>query len=285
MVGESSRGRLGSHVLLALSGFLFEERYRAQSVSLARFCRIARSAGYGGVELRRTQIAPDASPARRRELLDIVRGEGLTVTCLTARGLPDRGDERDAFLDRYLELCADLDCRLLKISSDPAWLREAAKRAQAHGVALAGNNHVGTDLQTASGTRRMLAQVGHPNYGLLYDSAHLRMAGEDYVDCIPSLLPHTRNVLVHSFRHAVGAEPPFLVHDGQGWVNALPDAAGVQDWPAILSACRRHGYDGPITVIESGWSAARRETVARHNADCIRRWWDRSPQQLRGCAR
>ena len=263
-------------MLLALSGFLFEDRYRAQSVSFARFCRIARSAGYGGVELRRTQIAPDAPAARRRELLDIVRGEGLTVTCLTARGLPDRGDERDAFFDRYLGLCDDLSCRLLKISSDSAWLHNAAERAQAHGVALAGNNHVGTDLQTASGTRRLLSQVGHRNYGLLYDSAHLHMAGEDYLSCIPPLLPHMRNVLVHSFRRAAGGEPPFLTHDGQGWGTALPDAPGVQDWPAILSACRRHGYDGLITVIESGWSAARREAVARHNADCVRRWWGRA---------
>lgn len=261
-------------MLLALSGFLFEEGYRAQSVPFARFCRIARSAGYGGVELRRTQIAPDAPPDRRRELADIVRGEGLTVTCLTARGLPAGGDERDDFLDRYLELCADLGCRLLKISSDPAWLREAAERAQARGVALAGNNHVGTDLQTVSGTRRLLAQVAHRNYGLLYDSAHLYMAGEDYLGCIPALLPHTRNVLVHSFRHAAGDEPPFLTHDGRGWVAALPDAPGVQDWPAVLAACRRQGYDGLITVIESGWSAGRRESVARHNADCIRRWWD-----------
>ena len=84
-------------------------------------------------------------------------------------------------------------------------------------------------------------------------------------------------MLVHSFRPAAGDETPFLVHDGQGWVNALPDAHGVQDWPAILSACSRHGYDGLITVIESGWSAGRREAVARHNADCIHRWWDRAP--------
>ena len=264
-------------MLLALSGFLFEDRYRAQSVSFARFCGIARAGGYRGVELRRTQIAPDAPPARRRELLDIVRGEGLTVTCLTARGLPAGGDERDAFLDRYLELCAGLRCRLLKISSDPAWLSAAAERAQAHGVVLAGNNHVGTALQAVSGTRRMLWQVGHRNYGLLYDSAHLHMAGEDYLGCIPSLLPHTHNVLVHSFRHAASGEAPFLVHDGQGWINALPDERGVQDWPAILSACKRHGYDGLITVIESGWSAGRREAVARHAADCIRRWWDRAP--------
>ncbi|MDE0217787.1 MAG: TIM barrel protein [Spirochaetaceae bacterium] len=263
-------------MLLALSGFLFEDRYRTQSVSFARFCRIARSAGYGGVELRRTQIAPDAPPDRRRELADIVRGEGLTVTCLTARGLPAGGDERDAFLDRYLELCADLDCRLLKISSDPAWLPVAAERAQAHGVMLAGNNHVGSALQTVAGTRRLLSQVAHRNYGLLYDSAHLYIAGEDYLGCIPSLLPHMRNVLMHSFRQAAGDEPPFLVHDGQGWINALPDARGVQDWPAILSACRRHGYDGLITVIESGWSAGRREDVARRNADSIHRWWDRA---------
>ena len=167
-------------MLLALSGFLFEERYGAQSVSFARFCRIARTAGYRGVELRRTQIAPDATPSRRRELLDIVRGEGLTATCLTARGLPAGGDERDAFLDRYLELCVDLRCRLLKISSDPGWLRAAAERAQAHGVVLAGNNHVGSALQTVSGTRRVLAQVGHRNFGLLYDSAHLHLADEDY---------------------------------------------------------------------------------------------------------
>jgi sugar phosphate isomerase/epimerase len=46
---------------------------------------------------------------------------------------------------------------------------------------------------------------------------------------------------------------------------------GAQDWPAILHACKRLGYDGLITVIESGWSDDRREEVARHAADCIRR--------------
>ena len=60
-------------------------------------------------------------------------------------------------------------------------------------------------------------------------------------------------------------------HSAQGRVNALPDVHGAQDWPAILHACKRLGYDGLITVIESGWSDDRREEVARHAADCIRR--------------
>ena len=81
-------------------------------------------------------------------------------------------------------------------------------------------------------------------------------------------------MLVHSFRRAAGGATPFLVHAGQGRVNALPDAPGVQDWPAILRVCKTARLRRCITVIESGWSAARGEAVARHAADCIRRWWD-----------
>ena len=76
---------------------------------------------------------------------------------------------------------------------------------------------------------------------------------------------------------AASAEAPFLMHAGQGWVDPLPDVPGTQDWPAILRACKWLGYDGLITVIESGWRAARCEAVARHAGDCIRCWWDIGP--------
>ena len=39
-------------MLLSLSGFLFEDDYQSQSLSFDQFCRVARSAGYGGIELR-----------------------------------------------------------------------------------------------------------------------------------------------------------------------------------------------------------------------------------------
>ena len=98
---------------LSLSGFLFEDDYCSQSVALAEFCRIAASAGYEGVELRRTQIDPDGPARRRAETLRIVRDAGLTVTCLTARDLPAGGDGRDERFRRWLELCEDLRCPLL----------------------------------------------------------------------------------------------------------------------------------------------------------------------------
>ena len=86
-------------MLLSLSGFLFEDVYRTQSVSFEQFCDIARSAGYQGVELRRTQVTPQTPPDERRRLLEIVKSAGLTVTCLTARGIPDSGIDREQFLE------------------------------------------------------------------------------------------------------------------------------------------------------------------------------------------
>jgi len=243
---------------LSLSGFLFENDYSSQSICFGDFCAVARSAGYDGVELRRTQVNETTPRGERKELLGIVRDNGLIVTCLTARKLPREGEPRDSFFESYLELCADMACGLMKVGSDSAWLRGAAEKARKHGVALASNNHVGGDMETVAGAKEFLQAVGHPNYGLLYDPMHLMNRGQDYIGCIPDFLPFTRNILVQS--------------DGQ----SLPDAPGVQDWPAILGRYKRLGYDGLITVIEHGWPEDRREHVAAYCSKFMRGTWEAS---------
>ena len=258
---------------LSLSGFLFEDSYTSQSLTFSAFCAMAKSAGYDGVELRRTQVSPDTRAAQRKRMLHIVRDSGLDVTCLTARGLPGKGAGRDEFFLRYLELCRDVECPLMKISSETSWLRRAAQRAEAYGVTLATNNHVGGELETVEGTRRYLAEVAHPNFGLLYDALHLDLSGEDYVSCIPEFAGITKNVLVHSLRAAGPGEEGSIERNGKRWTRALPDESGVQDWAAILSSFKQSGYDGLITVIESGWPVSRRERVARHCAGFIRTAW------------
>jgi len=263
-------------MLLSLSGFLFEDNYTSQSVTFPEFCEIASSAGYDGVELRRTQVNLDTPKHQRKERLAIVRDAGLRVTCLTARGLPATGAEREDLFLRVLELCRDLECGLLKIGSDPAWLREAAAQAQEFGVTLASNNHVGGALETVAGTRQYLQEIAHPNFGLLYDPLHLRVAGEDYVGCIPEFVSITRNILVHSVRPAEPGELVVVDRGGQRWTPALPDERGVQDWPAVFETFKRLQYDGPITVIESGWPVERRIYVARRCAEVIRQLWKAS---------
>ena len=259
---------------LSLSGFLFEDRYASQSVTFAEFCGIAQSSGYDGVELRGTQVSPESPPHERREVLRVAQAHGLPVTCLTARGLPASGPERDDFFRRYLDLCRDLECGLLKIGGDTAWLRDAAEKAKSHGVTLATNNHAGGVLETVEGTRRYLQEIGHPDFGLLYDALHLSVTGEDYLRCIPEFAGVTRNILIHSSREAKDGEKVALEKNGRRWTSpCLPDEPGVQDWPAVFGTFRRLGYDGLITVIESGWPQEQRPDVAKQCAEVVRRLW------------
>lgn len=260
---------------LSLSGFLFEDSYTSQSVTFPEFCEIARSAGYDGVELRGTQVHPESPVHERRAVLRIAQDHGLPVTCLTARGLPASGPERDIFFDRTLDLCRDLRCHLLKISSHTAWLRDAAEKAKGYGVTLATNNHVGSVLETVAGTRRYFREIAHPGFGLLYDALHLSVTGEDYLGCIPEFLGITRNILIHSSRPARPDEKATLEKNGNAWTSpCLPDDPGVQDWQAIFRAFQRLNYDGLVTVIESGWPVEGRRRVAGHCAEVVRRLWD-----------
>jgi sugar phosphate isomerase/epimerase len=260
---------------LALSGFLFEDAYRDQSVPFDRFCAIARDAGYDAVELRRTQVSPDTPAGERRALLRTVHDHGLFVSCLTARKMPREGAGRDAFFLAYLELCEALDCHLLKAGGEPAWLAWACDQAAARDVTVAANNHLGGRFETVAGTRAMLEAVPHPRFGLLYDPFHLHLAGEDYTGCIPALLPRMRNVLMQTVRPAgADASGPTLEMGGRRWVRALPGEPGTQDWPAVFRALRSGGYDGLVTVIENSWPAAQREDVARHCARYVRETWE-----------
>jgi len=258
---------------LSLSGFLFEDNYTSQSVDFATFCSIAKSCGYAGVELRRTQVSPQTPKTERNKMRDIVKDMGMVVTCLTARGLPLRGKERDDFFESYLELCRDIDCSLMKIGSDPAWCREAATRAEAYGVTLASNNHVGGQLETVDGTRAFINAVGHSNFGLLYDCMHLMVSGEDYLGCISEFALFTKNILMQS-RRPVRAEDESVVGiNGKDWTRALPGEAGVQDWQSVFAEFKRQDYDGLITVIENGWPVDCREQVARKCSIAVRYMW------------
>ncbi len=247
-------------MLYSLSGFLFEDGYTSQSISVREFCQTARTLGYQGVELRRTQVTTDTPQQERKAMMEILQDSGLTVTCLTARGIPPGGGDREAFFMRCLDLCADLGCALLKIGGDVPWLQGAAGVAHGRGVVLATNNHVGSDLESVEGSRRYFRDIDHRNMGLLFDCHHLFAAGEDYVSAATEFLPFIRNVLVQTTRCGPGG-------DGS---HCLPDDAGAQDWPAVMDALMKGGYDGLITVIENGWPPEQRVEIARHNIEYLR---------------
>lgn len=262
---------------LSLSGFLFEDGYKSTSIDFGAFTNLACEAGYGGVELRATQVNLDTSDATLCRYRAETTARGLTVTCLTPRGMPGGGEERDVFFDRYLRLAGALGCGLLKLSGEPDWVRAAADRAARCGIALAGNTHVNGPTETVAGALNLVREVGHPNFGLLYDCLHLCIAGEDYLGALDVLLPHLRGVLVQCVRPARKGETQIAVtFKGRDYVKTCIDDDPIQDWSAVLGRLKQLGYDGWITVIENSWPQSARQDIARRTAIHVRTLWEQA---------
>jgi sugar phosphate isomerase/epimerase len=260
----------------ALSGFLFEDKYDAQSVTFTEFCSLAKDAGYDSVDLRKTQLSPDSGAAERRGVRGILDDFGLDVAMLTARGLADSGPERDDLFRRYLDLCAEYQCPLLKVVSDPDWMREAVDRADEAGVTLAANNHINSPLDTVERTRAYFASVGQESLGLLYDAQHLHVAGSDYIAAIREFFPRIRAVLSHSVRsspHPGAPQKPRFTYADAPWYLAPPEAGG-QDWQSIFVKLKGAGYNELFIVFENGWPERDREQIARSRIRFFRELWE-----------
>ncbi len=261
---------------LSLSGFMFEDDYRSQSVSFADFATLAKEDGYEGVELRNTQLDLDASANRVDECRVILESNGLSVTCMTPRGLPIEMQERNERFARYLDLAEKMSCQLLKVTGEPRWLHKAARKAADRGIALAINTHINSPVETVAGSMRFLEKIDHPNFGLLYDPMHLAIAGEDCVAAIDRLHPSIRGVLVQCVRLAEGGISPVISHAGNDYMKTRIGENPMQDWPGIFRKLKDLGYDGRITVIENGWPENERSSVARESAQAIKTIWERA---------
>jgi sugar phosphate isomerase/epimerase len=259
-------------MIISLSAFLFEENQK-QTVSIEKFCRIACDCGYDAVELRRSQVNPASNKFERRQILRICSDHGLTVSCLTARGLPEEPVARNDFLKSYLELCNNLNCKLLKISANAEWLSQAVDIAAEFGVCLATNNHINTELETIRGSLGFLEAVNSSNYGILYDPMHLYINGEDYIAAVDLFKDSIKNVLLHSVRASNMPDMAAIIYKGKSWTGARPEEKGVQDWKGIAEKLKQISYDGLFTVIENGWHEDMRKSIAGEYASYIKKWF------------
>ena len=259
---------------LSLSAFLFEDDRNAMTIEFGRFVELARSVGCDAVELRHSQANPGTpreSVQRCKALLDEA---GLFVAALNPRHVPPEGRERDRYFDAYLDVAVALGARLIKISGTPEWLRGAATRAMERGIVLAVNTHVQAVTETIQGALGLARQVDHPNFGILHDAVHLKVAGEDEVRAVDELYPFIRGVLVQCLRPARPNEQAVFSYHGRDYARTVMDETPVQDWPAIVRALKGRGYDGWIGIVENGWLPERRAEVALRTVRHIRRLWN-----------
>lgn len=252
-----------------MSGFLFEDNYATQSLSLEDFCHLARQCGYAGVELRQTQIGLSTSSSERENVQQLLKSCDLHLTCLTMRNPPPGWAERDAYLQRYLDLCLELDCSLLKVTGSADWLSHAACLARSSGVRLATNNHVGTVTETIPSTDALLRSIPQDNFGLLFDPMHLFVARENPAAPIAQWVPRIFNVLFQCVREARTQDEVVFRHRGISWTKCRPTEREAPPWESIAARLVCSGYDGWITVVENAWPCDERRQIAAESAEYL----------------
>jgi D-psicose/D-tagatose/L-ribulose 3-epimerase len=126
-------------------------------------------------------------------------------------------------------------------------------------------------LNTAEQAARLVAEVGSPNYGYLYDTFHANIEERDPVGAITATAPAIAHVHIsENDRGTPGrGHVPFadtfaaLRKAGyDGWLTveafglALPDlAAATRVWRPLFDT-ERDVYTGAIALIRDGWSGA-----------------------------
>lgn len=148
--------------------------------------------------------------------VDWAGAEGPPAIDTTAGSQPDAWESRKALLvERTQELAA---------------------YAQARGVMIAMEPHVGSIIDTPQKMVELIERVGLPNVKVNFDISHFNVMGYSIEESVSTLAPHAVHTHV---KDEIGLAPnhQFLI-----------PGEGVFDYVTYLKAMERHGYTGYISA-------------------------------------
>ena len=222
-------------------------------VQLARefnYHAVCMRASAGGVQTPRAELE-----RMRREVEEV----GLVVSMVTADfDVPLNNDDGpDSLrnigpsLDVADALGADLIRVCIKSESDIEHAQRAADRAAERGIRLAHQCHTTTLFEQVDRSLEVLAKIGRPNFGLIYEPANLMLCGESYgLDTLEQFKPHLMNVYVQN--QALDPAGPVELETwclGPRRVRHIPiwEPGGVR-FEEVIAALGSIGYDGCVTI-------------------------------------
>jgi len=255
LAGAKTRMQLSLSVRVAES---FENKEKS-SMTIDQLIALATSNGYAALCMRASQAGVHTPKDEVREKARRIRAAGLKVSMVTGDFAVPKNDDKGPGCLRnitpYLDLAesfgADLIRVCMKKDDDIEWAVKASREAARRNIRLAHQSHCASLFETVEGSLRVLAAVGQPNFGLIYEPANWLISGEDYGPAaIRRLKPYIFNVYLQNHRlNPQGAAtvqtwkkgPVRLDHIG------LWEKGGVQG-KAIFAALREIGYQGYVTI-------------------------------------
>ncbi len=246
------------------------------SWSLAAIVDAAGRHGYDGIELRFVEgddalwARPELGGAGLLETRARLRDAGLGVSCVDTRSFfhhPDAAARGAAIAEaaRSLELAARLGAGGIRVfgdriqpgqdrSSTRGFIVEALERlaeaARPYGVEVWIESH--GDFARAAETMSVVAAVGSPLVGVLWDPANAFEQGEDPADGWPALGGRVRHVHLKDVARDPGGE-------GRGWSPRLPGQGSFAP-ERVLWLLRAQAYDRWVSFEwEKRWHPALEE--------------------------
>src|SRR5262249_31925498 len=186
-------------------------------------------------------------------------GAGLRVAMFTADCDVPRnnahGPDSLRAIGPSLDVAEALGCDLIRVClkrhEDVAFARQAAERAGRRGLRLAHQCHTASLFEEVDPMLQVLAAIGQPNFGLIYEPANLLLCGQSYGhDTLAKLRPHLMNVYVQN--HRLDEHGPCTQTTscrGEVRFQQLDpwETEGV-DFGLVAAGLRGIGYQGYLTI-------------------------------------
>lgn len=238
----------------------------------------AREVGAEGIQVYATcgDLAPEnLSPSRRRELLNIIRDNGLVVSALCGDmgghgfAVAEDNEQRIEKSKRIMDLARDLDTRVVtthigvipKDSTHPRYkiLQDACNALGEYGDQVGAYCAIETGPEKAVVLKAFIDSLNSNGVRVNFDPANLVMVtGDDPVEAVKTL----RNYIVHT--HAKDGimkqqTDPERIYNffAEGGIEDLrigdyfletPLGQGAVDFPSYLKALEEIGFNGFLTI-------------------------------------
>ena len=132
-----------------------------------------------------------------------------------------------------------------------AGLNKLGKIAQSYGISLAYHHHMGTVVQTAEETDRLMEMTDPGLFSLLYDTGHLAYCGEDVTEVLKKHVGRVKHVHLKDIRpdvvNKVRAERLSFLQGVRAGTFTVP-GDGAIDFAPVFDILDRAGYKGWMIV-------------------------------------
>ena len=237
----------------------------------------AAALGLQGVQIYATggEVSPELTAAQRRELVDVIKSEGLYLSALCGEiggfDVPDQRGFRIEFSKRVLDLAVELGTNVVtthvgtipedKNDEKYEMIQTACFELAQYADSMDAHFAIETGKETCVVLKEFLDTLGSTGVAVNFDPANLWMCIQD--DPVAGVYT-LRDYIVHT--HAKDGVPDPAAQ--WGW-RELPLGEGGVDFPNYLKALKEIGYRGFLTI-EREVGEKPEEDIA-HAADFLRR--------------